>query len=304
MVNLEAASPICDLSDARFVGATPYHETYVDHAEGVCVAKDGTLFAGGEDGQIYRIDPGTNTVKEIANTGGFTLGLTLDPSEERLFVCDFKQHAVYRLELDDDWSPVGDVNAFVQGSEKEWPIQPNFCVFDQDGRMYLSDSGDRTAQMDQSGGNVMMIEPDGEERLLTDELSAWTNGLALSQDESILYVAETGTEQVSAVHLDDSGHVVDIEPIQADFGHVDGLAMDTEDNLYVVSIGDDAVYRWRDGETDVIVHDPTGLSICNPTNVAFGGSDMKTMYIANLGLTHITAVDIDKPGRLPTARLE
>lgn len=302
MVDPDEAEPVCSLSDAWTVGADPYLETYVDHPEGVAVGGDGTLYAGGEDGQIYRIDPATDDVTEIANTGGFALCLTLDATEENLYVCDFQEHAVFRLPMADDGTAAGDLETVTQGTKEEYPIQPNYCVFDGEGRLYYSDSGDRTAPMGRSEGRLCVVEPDGTERVLTDELDAWTNGLALSQDEERLYVAETGTERVSVVHLD-GGEVAGIDLVTEEFGHIDGLQLDAEDNLYGASIGDDAIYRYRDGEVEVVLYDPVGLTMCNPTNLAFGGEDMRTMYVANLGLQHVTAVEIDREGRWPTARL-
>lgn len=296
------SGPVCDLADARVVGADTYLETCLDHPEGVCVAGDGHLYASGEEGQIYRVDPATDEATVLAETGGFTLDLTLDAPEENLYVCDFQSHAVFRLPLADDGTAAGDLETVIAGSKDEPPIQPNVSVFDSAGRFFFSDSGDRTAPMDRSGGSVMVIEPDGTVRVLTDELSGFTNGLALTRDESVLYVAETGAERVSAVHLDDGANVVDIEPVTDEFGVIDGLALDAEDTLYGASIGDNAIYRLRNGGPEVVLADPKGLTMCNPTNVAFGGEDWLTMYVAQLGLPHLLAVEIDRPGRPPSAR--
>ena len=49
----------------------------LDHPEGLAVARDGTVYAGGEAGQVYRISPDGKKVEVLANTGGFCLGLTL-----------------------------------------------------------------------------------------------------------------------------------------------------------------------------------------------------------------------------------
>ena len=59
------------------------HDLYViaaplDHPEGITTGPDGELYAGGEAGQVYRIDRETSEPIEIANTGGFVLGLCLD----------------------------------------------------------------------------------------------------------------------------------------------------------------------------------------------------------------------------------
>lgn len=50
----------------------------LDHPEGVATGPDGMIYAGGEAGQVYRIDPDSGQVDEVANTGGFVLGLCHD----------------------------------------------------------------------------------------------------------------------------------------------------------------------------------------------------------------------------------
>ncbi|MFM8485773.1 MAG: hypothetical protein ACKOCH_05525, partial [Bacteroidota bacterium] len=51
----------------------------LDHPECVAVHPDGSVWAGGEAGQIYRISPDGRVVEEVANTGGFVLGLAFSP---------------------------------------------------------------------------------------------------------------------------------------------------------------------------------------------------------------------------------
>ena len=46
----------------------------LDHSEGIAISADGTIYAGGEAGQVYRISADGQTTTEIARTGGFTLG--------------------------------------------------------------------------------------------------------------------------------------------------------------------------------------------------------------------------------------
>src|ERR1051326_143440 len=67
----------------------------LDHPEGLAFDRDGTLWAGGELGQIYRIDP-RGRVQEVANLGGFNLGLTFSKAQE-LYVCNFGLPALVRM---------------------------------------------------------------------------------------------------------------------------------------------------------------------------------------------------------------
>ena len=69
----------------------------VDHAEGICLTPDGTLYVSGEAGQIDRVN-GDGTVTEVATTGGWTLGLPAD-ANGRIYACDPVRRAVLR------WTP-------------------------------------------------------------------------------------------------------------------------------------------------------------------------------------------------------
>ena len=48
----------------------------VDHSEGVTVTPDGTIYCGGEAGQIYRIDD--NAPVQVTDQHGFILGVSSD----------------------------------------------------------------------------------------------------------------------------------------------------------------------------------------------------------------------------------
>ena len=290
--------PLVSIEDATIVGADPWLTTRLDHPEDVAVADDGRLYAGGERGQLYCINPETNEVRELASTEGFILGVELGP-EGDLYACDFQRHAVFRLPLSEG-SPSGELSVVVSGGPDTPPWHPNYAVFDADGRLYVSDSGDRS-DMENAGGCIYGVDTNGEGYIVTDELDAFPNGMALSKSGTELYVAETGTHEISVIHLNE-GRATDVEQLDIDFGLVDGLALDNDDVLYAASIGDNAVYRYHEGRVETVVVDPDGLVIGNPTNLAFGGSDFSTLYIANLGLWHLTTIECDVTGRHPTGR--
>ena len=81
----------------------------LDHPEGLALDADGRLWAGGELGQIYRLDR-RGRPTEIARLGGFCLGLTFSRVQE-FYVCNFKRHALIRLNRKgrvlDSWERVG-----------------------------------------------------------------------------------------------------------------------------------------------------------------------------------------------------
>src|SRR5829696_8555878 len=70
----------------------------LDHPEGVAAGPRGEVYAGGEAGQIYRIDLNGSS-EQIATTGGFVLDLCLD-GDGAIYACDLALGAVMRIDPD------------------------------------------------------------------------------------------------------------------------------------------------------------------------------------------------------------
>ena len=68
----------------------------LDHTEGVAWGLDGYVYAGGESGQLYRIDPAKPEAKLVTSTGGFLLGLALDAGNN-VYACDAKHAVVQKI---------------------------------------------------------------------------------------------------------------------------------------------------------------------------------------------------------------
>ena len=58
----------------------------LDHCECIAVHPDGSVWAGGEAGQIYKVSPDGSDLEEVANTGGFILGIAFSPGAKWLAV--------------------------------------------------------------------------------------------------------------------------------------------------------------------------------------------------------------------------
>jgi hypothetical protein len=106
----------------------------LDHPEGATVGPDGTVYAGGEAGQIYRIAP-DGTPEAYADTGGFLYGVTVDGGGN-VYGCDMGRGEIVRVD------PTGAVTTYSRGTE-EHPLRvPNFAAFDDAGVLYVTESGD------------------------------------------------------------------------------------------------------------------------------------------------------------------
>lgn len=164
----------------------------LDHAECVVVAPDGTLWCGGEAGQIFRIS-GTD-ITEVAGTNGFTLGLALDG--DVLYVCDVLLPGIWRLD-----TTSGALSTFGTTVAGHDLLNPNYPVVLPDGSLLVSDSG--RANTPHTG--LVHFDVDGKGSVWLDEPFEFANGLALTRDGRTLYIAESWAHRVRAVDVDEYG---------------------------------------------------------------------------------------------------
>lgn len=267
----------------------------LDHPEGVAWGQDGTIYAGGEAGQIYRVNPNTGEFSQIATTEGFILGLCLD-GQNNIYACDEILHKVFRI------SPSGEVSVYSTGSRDRPMILPNYPVFDEDGNLFVSASGD----WDGSNGCVFRIEPTGETELVSNTDLPFVNGLALHPNSHMLYAALSNMPGIVRFPIETNGqlgaqqHVIDLPKTVPD-----GLAFDADGNLYIACYTPDRIYRLtNDGKLDIFLEDWRHVDLCSPTNIAFYGDDLKKLVIGSLGGMNLVSIDMQIAGhRLNYPRL-
>lgn len=259
----------------------------LDHPEGLAFDADGNLWAGGELGQIYKISR-QGKVRTVATLGGFNLGLTFSACQQ-LFVCNFKLGALIQLDQSGkvirSWQRVGRYRL----------RSPNFSVFDSEGNLYFSDSG----EFDKNDGFLFVLRPNGKIEQLLDRL-AFANGLSLSADERTLYIVQSTSDNVLAVPVPKPGTIGKPHVYAAGLHHVpDGAALDADGNLYVTCYASHNVYRvTTDGTVSLFACDPQGITLSSPTNIAFGGTKFGEMYFANLSRWHICRARVAIRGQL------
>ncbi|RZA00001.1 MAG: SMP-30/gluconolactonase/LRE family protein [Sphingobacteriaceae bacterium] len=261
----------------------------VDHAECVCVHPDGAVWAGGEAGQIYRISPDGSEIKEISNTGGFTLGIAFSPNAEWLAVCDLANHCVWKLDIASNT-----LEKFADGAEGENFNVPNYPAFDSKGRLYVSDSGGFRKVI----GKVFRFEPDGTGQIWHKGPFNFTNGLALSKNEDYLYVVCTWLPGVERVAINPDGSAGKREVyVTIPQSCPDGIAFDEDENLYIGCYTPNAIYKVNTKqEITLLVDDWEAHTLTNPTNLAFGGENFDQLFTSNLGRWHISKIDVKANG--------
>jgi len=266
-----------------------------DHCEGVAWGPDGYLYAGGEAGQIYCVALADGSSEIIANLGVDALGIAVDAACN-LYVCSENGHCVFRV------TQAGAVSVYSRGTPEQPMCLPNYPVFDRDGNLYVSDSGD----WEGANGCIYCLAPGGAARVVTPNTLRFPNGMALGPDGTELYFIESNLPGVRKARiLPDGGLDTAQVVVEMPYTVPDGLAFDVQHNLYISCYVPHRVYRLDPrGQLEILFDDWQGTLLNAPTNLAFAGADLRALVFANLGGTWLTRTTMPHPGiALPNPRL-
>jgi sugar lactone lactonase YvrE/enterochelin esterase-like enzyme len=151
----------------------------------------------------------------------------------------------------------------------------NDLTIRHDGTLFVTNPSRDPAQP----SRVWSISPQGEKKVVDQGLK-FTNGIVLSPDQTLLYVAESRSRWIYSYQVQSDGSLKAKQkyyhlhvPDTADDSGADGLCVDRDGRLYVASrmgvqICDQA------GRVNAIIPTPNG----RVSNVAFGGKDQDTLY--------------------------
>lgn len=165
-------------------------------AEDVVVADDGLVYTGTEDGSVFRVRPDGSHIDRVGHTRGRPLGLELLP-DGRLLVADAHRGL---LALDPRTGSVEDLVTLVNGQRMRFC---NNAAVASGGDIWFSDSSrlygiadwKKDFVEDTRTGRLLVRRAVGTVEVVLEGL-AFSNGVALSADESYVAVAETGARTV------------------------------------------------------------------------------------------------------------
>lgn len=252
--------------------------------EGPIGLPDGSLiFTETRANRITRIAPDGSTSAFLDNSNGSN-GLAFDAKGNLLAVQTVKAQVgvIY---------PKGKEKVLAEAFEGAPLARPNDLVVDQHGGVYFTDPGaNGKTEGPQPPKALYYITPAGKlQRLATDITRP--NGVQLSPDEKTLYVANTAGEYVLAYDVAKDGSIKN----RRDFARLegfnpnaengpssgaDGLVVDAKGRLYVASTAGIQVFSDH-GKALGIIPLPKP-----PQNLAFAGSDKKTLYVVGRGAAY------------------
>lgn len=270
------------LTDLRRVGK------HLNRPECSIAEPDGTLWVPDNTSAVVRLDTdGTQT--KIGNVGGDPNGLAMD-LDGSLFIANVTTGNVDKLYRDGS-SEV--VISKINGK----PILEacNFTYFDSKGRLWVSISTrthprSKALTSPVADGFIILID-ENEPRIVADGI-LFANEVRMDAREEYLYVAETTGGRITRFRITDNGDLFGREVYGPDplvpGAHIDGICFDVEGNLWITELSRNALLILTpEGEVEVVLEDPAGEVMLFPTSLTFGGSDLKTLYIASLKMDHL-----------------
>ncbi len=255
----------------------------------------------------------TDNAWAIANRGGVSVESFLEGpvwADGHLWVTDVPYGRVFRVSMRGDWELIatfdgepngmkrmadgsflitdyrnglmrldattGVVTPFLERRNSERFRGVNDLTFDSAGNLYFTDQGQ--SGMHDPTGRVYRLSPGGKLDVLFDNAPS-PNGLVLSPDEKVLYVAMTRGNCVWRVPLQPDGSVSKVGQFFTSYGPSgpDGLAMRADGFLLVANPG--LGYVWvlnHRAEPVEVIRTPVGASL---TNLCFGGAEGKTLLM-------------------------
>jgi gluconolactonase len=252
-----AVSPVAALADLRVLAED------LDHPESVAVAPDGAIYAGGEAGQLWRLEPGEpTTAVQVADLGGFLLGLAVLEGGD-VVVADITARELRRVD-----PASGRWETWCASADGEPLGVPNTPLVRHDGTLLLTD--DVTLDPDAEHGRLLEVPADGgDARRLDVGPFRFPNQLAAGPGDD-LYVVESFRPGVAVVR---AGAVVETLGLPGTVP--DGVAVDRGGALAVGCYQPNRLLRLElDGTTTVVLDDPLGTRLLSPTGLAFRGEDL------------------------------
>ncbi len=240
--------------------------------------------AYGPDGALYLCNNGGSRYVE-----GHSMGIAPHP--------DYKFGSVQRLD-----PKTGEAKLLYKECNGQTLSAPNDLVFDTSGGFYFTDLGKRYARHRDHGGLYYAL-PDGSKVIELAHPMLSPNGCGLSPDGKTIYVADTEAARLWAFDIESPGVIRKADPYAPHSGRViAGLGSNARfDSLAVMASGNIAVATLNTGYITEI--SPAGdivravkMPDSYPTNICFGGSDMRTAYITLSDTGRLGVMQWPEPG--------
>jgi len=311
----------------------PAKLSYLGHdlhrPECVLATRSGAVFTCDWRGGIVRMTPDgqqsfIGTQYEAGKGPLRPNGITLMPDGAFLAANLADSGGVWRIDAD------GTAEPFITEADGA-PIPPaNFVTRDNAGRIWITVSTrlqPRTLANNANANDGFLILSDDRGTRVVADGFCFTNEVCVDPSGDWIYVNETFGRRTSRLPIAADGAVGPAE-VFAEYGagiFPDGMAFDSEGALWITSVMSNSLIRITpDGEQQTVLSDPDpkieqiegdylagrfgdtahmgesrGRYLANLSSLAFGGPDLKTVYLGNLNDSRIASFRSPVAGHPP-----
>lgn len=220
-----------------------------------------------ENPRLHSYDPATGTTETVALPGTYAGTQALTKAGDRLLAEDLTLYA-----RDADTGYRCDLLSLEHGFDNRL----NDGRVDARGRFWV---GTMDNGLSRPNGGLYRIDTNGIATRMESGVIV-SNGIAFSPDGKTLYFTDTRRYMSYAYDLDLDDGVITNRRILADYSATgdrpDGACVDVDGCLWAAFFAGGRIVRYRpDGQIDRTI----ALPVTNPTCLAFGGPDLKTLYV-------------------------
>lgn len=280
--------------------------------EDVVVGRDGRVWASDQASACAEVlaDGG---LRRVGTAGGAPNGINMD-TRGGIVIANFGLGTAATGPLQRLDTETGRVDVLCDQIDGRKLVSSNYPIVDSHGDIWCSHSTWDRAQADKglADGFAYRVRPDGRAETMADGFQ-FANGLALDADESYLYVCQSIGRNVVRLPIRRDGTLGPAEPYgpvlgepafpratpeqRATFGATDGCGFDREGNLWVTLVLANKIVAVTPARKVVeILHDPTGELMSWPTNVSWGGADLRDLYIGTIRKDYVLHARSPVPG--------
>jgi sugar lactone lactonase YvrE len=293
----------------------------LNRPECVLAAPDGSLYTGDWTLGIAKIAPDGTTGPAVAvdliAQGFRPNGIAIMSNGDFLITNMARAGGVWRV------SPRGDFSPFATELAGH-PIPPtNFVLVDGERTWITISATERKHEHFTSAANTgqILLAQDGHVSVAADGLN-WTNEVRVSPGGEHLFVNETFACRTTRYDIAPNGTLS--HPVQLTFPqdmYPDGMAFDSEGGLWIACVISNRLIRIAPDLTwTILLEDPDpaladiassyakgeltwdqisqsqGSRLSNLSSIAFGGPDLKTLYLGGLGHNSVQVLRSPVPG--------
>jgi len=274
--------------------------------EDVVISRDGRVWASDQQSACAEI-LADGTLRRVGKAGGAPNGINMD-RDGTILIANFFDGPLQRLDVE-----TGEVTTIVSEVGGRRLAHSNYPQVDSRGNIWCTNSTDadpwELALDGRADGFLFRVAPDGSAAILAEGIP-FANGIALDADESHVFVCSTTGCNVLRYAIRGDGSLGPAEPygpllgaripdgaasdslppteVLRTLGLTDGCGFDVEGNLWVTLVTANKVVAIRpSGEVVTMIEDPTGSLVNHPTNVTWGGADMRDLYIGSIAVDYV-----------------